>query len=186
MDNQRSRLQLFLRSPKFFILAGLFVVAVVAATIFLLLNKSTPDDTVTIPKASITNFSDFFPDLPDEYRLSLERSLYTQVSEDDNPSTPVTATIREGSLTIVDYNNYHTGDFLLDLADLQLTYPVSFQYGTFAGREIESLAFATFYCPTTKDRLYPAFTCSAKTNYSRPTVSSLKETEDDELLLTNL
>ena len=184
MYEQRSRLQEFLHSPRFFILAGLLIIGLIVGVVLLLL-KPAPDNNITIPKAPVTNFSDFFPDLDDVYRQELEQSLYAQINTDSNLSSSVSATIREGSLNTVDYNQYHTGDFIIDIEDLQLSYLVSFQYGTFAGLEIEPIAFATFYCPTESQLVYPAFTCSAQTGYVRATTAGLKQTEIAEQNLSN-
>lgn len=184
MNESRSKFQTFLHSPLFLIALGVFLVTVVVAVI-LLLKPASKDSESTTPSIRVTNFSNTFPNLDNTVRTELEKSLYAQVINDAAPFESATAVIREGSLVSIDYNKYHTGDFLIDIESLGLSYLVSFSYGNFAGREVESVAFATFYCPKSDQLVYPAFACSANVGYSRPSTSDLEAVELSESSLTN-
>ncbi|MBQ1528072.1 hypothetical protein IIZ77_00285 [Candidatus Saccharibacteria bacterium] len=183
-NTPRTKLQTFLHSPLFLIVLGILLITIIAAIIFFFLKpNSSPDSTAS--SIRVANFSKYFPNLDTTTRSELEKSLYIQVSFDAQPSDSTTAIIRKDSLTTVDYNQFHTGDFIIDIKSLGLSYLVSFNYGTFAGREVEAVAFATFYCPTSDQLIYPVFACSANINYSRPSVTDLEATELSELSLTN-
>ena len=181
MQEERSKLQNFLHSPTFFIIAGLSIVLLVVATILLLpKDKTDPDSYIdtSISSIPVTNFTEFFPDLDNVYQQNLEGALYVQARRDSSiPNSTTTATIRKDSLTNVDYNDYHTGDFIIDIEGLQISYLVLFKYGSLAGRSYEDFAFSTLYCLPEDQRIYPTANCSAKTDYSRPTIKGIKEFE---------
>ncbi|MBR2586970.1 hypothetical protein IKE71_01190 [Candidatus Saccharibacteria bacterium] len=183
MNPEPSRLKQFLRSPLTLLIAGILVFTALIA-VFIIAFSRPKEESATAPAASsitVSNFSDFFPDLSGEFLDNLESRLLTQSLADSSFSSTTSAEISSDSFFSLKSNNYTTGDFLITLPSLNLTYLVSFQYGTFAGRSVESEAFATIYC--TESSGSP---CSAKTNYSRPTLEALTATEEAELTLTNL
>ena len=188
MQDQRSRLQNFLHSPSFFIIAGVSIVVLIVATVLLLSNKSpkySEDDAeyYEISSIPVTNFTDFFPDFDEAYQQGLETAIYSQAYRDGNPNITTTATIRTDSLHTVDYKDYYTAyDFIVDIKDLELSYLVAFQYGRL-GAVVTSVDYAfSIFCPEEDQQIYDHLYCTANTGYVRPTEASIAENEKNMII----
>ena len=124
----------------------------------------------------IDNFDEVLPAVPNDTRNAIEERLYLQVDGSLTSGQVIPesgAMIREGSnegFAVKD--EFHVGDFIVDIPDVQQSYIVEYRYGELnmeGLNETEVAGTVAFYCIENPDLVrYSNFRCDAMRDFVKP------------------
>lgn len=153
------------------LIAG-FILAVILIIILFSFNRpadesSQPADTsaTTTTITTIDNFSDFYRDAPSSKLASIQSSLYDIIHTNYSGTVPSSgATIRADQPTIYTYNhqsNIYYGRFIVDIASIQQSYMVQFEWTPDPSNEKNLSGYSTLVTCLPDDlAIYPTFSCA--------------------------
>ena len=149
-------------------------IPMVVLLVLILIYMITKPVAVEKPRLTIDNFSEMMPGVPEETERLIEERLYDEValSLGDGGSVPKSgAMIRSDTadgFSVLD--DFHVGDFIVDIASVEESYIAEFFYGELEGQnEMEGDASVTFYCIEDPALVkYPEFRCKANRDFVKP------------------
>lgn len=171
------KLYQFTRSPLVWLVSGALLVTIIIAVVIVATSPKTPVYKASENgKTSLEDISTLLPNLPEEYLEEIETELYLQTTSDLIGTTlkaPASAAIRKDSLSLIDVNeDFHIGDFIVDLVPIKFSYIISYSYGSIDDFQIEPSNAYKIYCIEDESLIiYPDFdteACSADTDFQKP------------------
>lgn len=171
--NQQRYTREFFKEPGVRMVTAIVLVVIVALIVILVYLLVKPEP-VEEPKIRIDNFSELLPNVPEVTHRKIEEELYLYVSDalpsdEETPSSG--ALIREGTIDgfrILD--EFHVGDFIVDIDSVQQSYIVEYHYGQLDGmQETEYEASVLMFCVENQELIkYPDFKCQANRDFTKP------------------
>ena len=158
-------------SPGVKLVLALAIPVIVILIIIMVYMLLKPEEIIE-PRLTIDNFAEVLPEVPEDTEKQIEEKLYVQVAESGASEVPESgAMIRDGSVDgFTIQNEFHVGDFIVNIASVQQSYIVKYYYGELEGQyEMEASASVMLYCIEDPDEvIYKDFVCRAGRDFVKP------------------
>lgn len=170
MNKRKNGIKDYFSSPGVRLVVALAVPVIVILVVIMIYMLSRPE-VIPMPLLAIDNFGEVLPDVSVDTEVLIEEKLYTQVTESGVSSVPEDgAMIRRGSVDGFAIQDFHVGDFIVDIASVEQSYIVKYYYGELKSEyEAEESASVMVYCVEDENEvIYPDFACKANRDFVKP------------------
>ena len=146
-------------NKKTIIILSITIFFILSAIIAVIIASSRPSE----PTITITNWDKELSETPEDTRIHIAKSLYSQVVSFSDITSTQKATIRDSSTNSTKIeNNFTIGDFIIDIPDIEQSYAVQYFYGSLENQPTTEIsASAKIICITNPEQIiYPNFSCT--------------------------